>query len=127
MVKRRNYQDRLYAHFVTFSCYHKRRLLNHDATRSVVLGSQIAKQQARLVGFVLMPDHVHAIVWFPKLEQLPIFLKQWKQRSSKIIRRDVLPTLSSYGSTIGDDDPFWQRKYYAFQIYEPQKLREKLE
>ncbi|MGZ0167378.1 MAG: REP-associated tyrosine transposase [Planctomycetales bacterium] len=118
-----------YTHFVTFSCYKRRRLLDNDPVRRIVLGvlnSQMTKQDGRLVGFVLMPDHVHALVWLPRDESLPQFMKQWKQRSSRNIRKLALPLLPSYGALMKADDPFWQRKYYAFQIYSRQKLEEKL-
>jgi putative transposase len=114
---------------VTFSCYKRRRLLDNDAVRRIVLGvldSQMTKQDGRLVGFVLMPDHVHSLVWLPRNESLPRFMKQWKQRSSRNIRKFALPLLPSYSALMKPDDPFWQRKYYAFQIYSRQKLEEKL-
>lgn len=37
-----------------------------------------------------------------------------------------MPHLPSCAALIKADDPFWQRKYYAFQIYSRQKLEEKL-
>jgi len=130
MPKQRIYEDRLYAHFVTFSCYHRRRLLDNDAARKITLGvlnRQLLKHDARLIGFVLMPDHVHAILWFSEIGLLPSFMKVWKQQSSRAIRSNVMPRLASYAATVTDDDPFWQRRYYAFQIYEPHKLQEKLD
>lgn len=129
MAKQRIYDNELYAHFVTFSCYKRRRLLDHDLARRIVLGvlnSQLSSQAARLIGFVLMPDHIHAIVWFPKTGQLPTFMKLWKQCSSRNIRHKVLPQLSSYQNHIKADDPFWQRKYHAFHIYSASKIEEKL-
>jgi hypothetical protein len=41
-------------------------------------------------------------------------------------RKFALPLLPSYAALMKADDPFWQRKYYAFQIYSRQKLEEKL-
>ena len=73
MSKRRIYDNELYAHFVTFSCYKRRRLLDNDHARRIVLGvlnSELMKRSAKLIGFVLMPDHVHALVWFPEAGQL---------------------------------------------------------
>ncbi|MEE8452162.1 MAG: hypothetical protein V3R99_09615 [Thermoguttaceae bacterium] len=37
MVKRRIYDDELHAQFVTFSCYRRRRLLDHPRARQVVM------------------------------------------------------------------------------------------
>jgi putative transposase len=129
MVRRRIYDSELYAHFVTFSCFKRRRRLDHDRARKIVLGvlhAELSKQHARCVGFVLMPDHVHAIVWFPQPSQLGLFMKQWKQRSSFSLKRFQRSELAGYGAAIGKEDPFWQRKYYAFHIHSREKLEEKL-
>jgi putative transposase len=73
-----------------------------------------------------MPDHVHSLVWFPEPGQLAFFMKQWKRRSSRSVRKPVLPSFETYGSLMRDDDPFRQRKYYAFHISSRDKLGEKL-
>ena len=73
-----------------------------------------------------MPNHVHALIWFPQTGQLSQFMKQWKQRTSKIIRRDVMPMLPAYQKQIEDGSAFWQRKYHAFQVWSDEKLIEKL-
>ena len=86
MAKRRIYDAELHAQFVTFSCFHRRRLLDHDRAKKIVishLASELHRTGATCCGFVVMPDHVHAIVWFPELGCLSDFMKQWKQRSSR--------------------------------------------
>jgi putative transposase len=68
MSRKRTYDREGHAHFVTFSCYRRRRLLDHDLAKRIVLGvlnSQLASQDGLCIGFVVMPDHVHAIVRFP--------------------------------------------------------------
>ena len=123
------YDDQLHAYFVTFSCYRRRRLLDHDRAKRVVLGvlsSQLSRRKASCVGFVVMPDHVHAIVWFPIPGQLSVFVQQWKRLSSYHIRRLVQRRLVHYAEKIGAADPFWQAKYYAFNLYSDEKVREKL-
>ena len=67
-VRRQIIDDLLYAHFITFSVHRRRRLLDHDHPKRILLGvlnEELEQRKARLVGFVVMPDHVHAIVWFP--------------------------------------------------------------
>jgi putative transposase len=49
MVHRAIHDDDLHAHFVTFSCYRRRRLLDHDRAKRVVLGvlnEQLARRNA---------------------------------------------------------------------------------
>jgi putative transposase len=129
MGARAIYDDELHAHFVTFSCYRRRRLLDEDRAKRVVLGvlnSQLAARKASCVGFVVMPDHVHAIVWFPVAGQLSIFIQQWKRLSSHHIGQFTRNELVHYAEKTGDDDPFWQAKYYPFNLYSEEKVREKL-
>ncbi len=129
MKKRRIYDDELYAHFITFSCYRRRNLLNHDRAKKIVLGvlnSELEKFQAKCIGFVIMPNHVHAVVWFPEPNWLSQFMKQWKQRSAFAIKRFLQDELEQYADFVEEHDAVWQRKYYAFQIYSRGKLEEKL-
>ena len=95
--------DQLYCHFVTFNCFKRRRLLDDDRAKRILLGilnSQLAMQNASCVGFVIMPDHVHAIVWFPEPTQLSYFLKQWKQRSSVKLKEFIKKHLPKYANRI---------------------------
>jgi putative transposase len=130
MQKRRIYDAERHAHFVTFSCYQRRRLLDCDRAKKVVLGvlnSQLTKQEGLCGGFVVMPDHVHALVWFPEENQLSHFMKQWKQRSSIQIKRLFATKLVQYAQTFDSTDPVWQARYYDFNVFSEHKLREKLE
>lgn len=52
-----------------------------------VLNSQRAVQAGRCDGFVVVPDHVHAVVRFPEPDQIGHFMKHWKQRSSVQLKR----------------------------------------
>lgn len=129
MARRTIHADQLHAHYVTFSCYRRRRLLDDDRAKRAVLGvldSQLARRRAACVGFVVMPDHVHAIVWFPIPGQLSVFIQQWKRLSSHHIRQLVHNKLVHYAEKIGPSDPFWQAKYYPFNLFTEEKVREKL-
>ena len=129
MQSRRVFDSERYAHFLTFSCYKRRRLLDGDRAKKIVfgvLGSQLAKQRGCCVGFVVMPNHVHAVVWFPTDNHVSHFVKQWKQRSSIRIKRVFRTTLCSYAQAIDLTDPIWQPRFYDFNILSEKKLLEKL-
>ncbi len=126
---RRIVDDQLYYHFITFSVYRRRRLLDHDEPKRIVLGVLnfvLDKHLAKCVGFVLMPDHVHALVWFPETGQLSRFIHELKRQSSLSIRTWYRENAANYFSGFGEGDKFWQPKYYSFSIYERAKLEEKL-
>jgi putative transposase len=129
MGRRAVYDDELHAHFVTFSCYRRRRLLDRDRAKRVVLGvlnSQMASRKMLCAGFVVMPDHVHAIVWFLLPGQLSVFMQQWKRLTSHHIRQFVHTELTRYSEKIGRDDPLWEAGYFSFNLFSEEKLREKL-
>jgi putative transposase len=129
MTMRRIADEALYAHFVTFVCEKRRRLLDLDQPRRIVLGvlnEQMEHQSATCVGFVLMPDHVHAIIWFPQAGQLSRFMHEWKRRSSFSIRAWYRSGDARYFERFGMGDRFWQPKYYAFSIHTRAKLEAKL-
>ncbi len=54
------------AHFLTFSCYHRLPLLSKDRTRNwFVEALQASRQKYRfdLWAWVIMPEHVHLLIW----------------------------------------------------------------
>ncbi|MBF0497650.1 MAG: transposase [Deltaproteobacteria bacterium] len=132
MPTRRIFNIKGHAHFVTFSCYHRRRLLNHDRAKQIVLSVfalQVEKQQVESMGFVIMPDHVHSLIMFSGDGDNTIgsFMKQWKQQSSVQLKKFLSSTLTEYTSKISLADPVWQRRYYDYNVYSERKLTEKLE
>ncbi len=91
-----------------------------------MLGEELRRRAAKCVGFVLMPEHVHAIVWFPETGQLSSFMHGWKRKSSFHIRGWYRSEAPNYFEGFGEGDCFWQAKYYSFEICGQAKLLEKL-
>jgi putative transposase len=97
MARRKIYDRDRHAHFVTFSCYRRRRLLDDDRAKRIVLGTlspQLLRLEGRCAGFVVMPNQVHVIVWLALPGQLSELMKQWKRTSSLRIRRLFSRTLT---------------------------------
>ena len=129
MTKRKIYDRERHAHFVTFSCYKRRRLLDHDRAKRIVLGAlnaQLRRLQGLCVGFVVMPNHVHAILWFAEPGELIEAMKQWKRMSSFRINQLYRDQLMQYRQHTAAADPIWQAKYHDFNVYSRRKLEEKL-
>lgn len=97
MSGRKLYDDEKHIHFVTFSCYKRRKFLQHERAARIVignLGSRLARHNGICLGFVIMSDHVHALIWFPETGQLSPFMNEWKTQSSialKVLLRTELP------------------------------------
>jgi putative transposase len=114
---------------VTFSTYKRRRLLDLDQPKRIVLGvlnHLLETLSARCIGFVLMPDHVHALIWLPQPVEITRFLHGWKRMSSFRIREWYARHASNYFSGFGAGERFWQPKSFVFNVYSERKLREKL-
>jgi len=127
---RRIVDDALYAHFVTFSVDRRRKLLDHDHPKRILLGvlnELLEEMTARCVGFVVMPEHVHTVVWFPRPRQLSGFMHEWKRRSSLHIRAWYREHAPEYFRGFEEGPRFGLPKYDAFEIYERAKLVEKLD
>jgi putative transposase len=54
-------------------------------------------------------------------------MQQWKRLSSHHIRQFIHQELPGYSAKIGADDPFWQAKYHDFNLYNGDKVRQKLQ
>ena len=92
-----------------------------------LLSSKLCDYDGVCSGYVVMPDHVHLIVWFGEQGQLSRFMKSWKQTSSlklKAILRGISP---HFAGQIPERDPFWQPRYYPFNLYSQKKAEEKLD
>jgi len=128
--ERKHFEDQRCAFFVTFAVASRRRLLDLDQPKRIVLGvlnSQLRSLDARCVGFVLMPDHVHSLLWLREPAELTRLLHGWKRMSSFAIRRWYAEHAPHYFDGFGQGDRFWQPKSYTFHIYSERKLRVKLD
>jgi putative transposase len=121
-------------HFITFSCYQRRQLLGTVRARNLfvrMLAEVRNRYGSLLVGYVVMPEHVHLLVSEPSKGNLPQFVQVLKQRVSRATRsrkRSVPGQLSlNFPHAAGDLRRFWQRRYYDFNVYSAEKLREKLD
>ncbi len=115
--------------FVTFSCYRRRRWLDSEHSKEFVAASlarQLVNTGARCLGFVIMPDHVHAVLRLALGKSPAEFVQQWKRLSSFQIKRYAPEGMPSYAAKVGLADPIWQRGYYCFVVTGCEKLLEKL-
>ena len=129
MVTRRVYDQEKHVHFVTFSCDKRRQYLNPDRAKRIVIGtmgSELAKRNGLCSGFVIMPDHVHTLMWFPEVEQLSSFMDVWKTQTSRSLKNLYRSEFQNYWQHVPETDPIWQARYYGFNLWSRRKLEEKL-
>ena len=121
-------------HFITFCCYQRRKLLETSRSRDFavqILSELRAKYAFALVGYVIMPEHMHFIIGETSTLLPATVVQIFKQRVSRSLRGDQSEPLGQTAahSANGSADlrRFWQRRYYDFNIYNREKLKEKLE
>lgn len=108
-----------YLHFITFNVYRRRRLLDLDQPKRIllgVLGTLRHELHLKCLGFVIMPNHVHALIWLPPEQTLRYFMHEWKRRSSLQIRAWYAAKAANYFQEFGFGKRFWQPRYHSFEI-----------
>src|SRR5277367_1576621 len=107
------YQQAGDLHFVTFSCYHRLAYLDSPLLRDL-FEDALQKAHGRYgfdgVGYVVMPEHVHLLLSEPGKELLASGLQALKL---SVVRRCR-------------QRPFWQPRYYDFNVFTEDKRTEKL-
>jgi putative transposase len=112
-------------HFVTFGCYHRRTHLKTVRAKNLfvrVLSEVRHRYGFQLVGYVVMPDHVHLLISEPKRNTPSTVVQVLKQRVSRALR-----TRESDNATTERPQPFWETRFYDFNVWSDAKRREKLE
>src|SRR5260221_8864957 len=87
----KRYYGRGHLHFLTFSCYRRLPLLSTARARNVFVQalSRIRERYGfPLVGYVVMPEHVHLLIGESPKATPSLVLKVLKQRVSRDLRKN---------------------------------------
>lgn len=107
------YQQTGDLHFITFSCYRRQPHLGSASARDLFersLEAMRLRYDFFVCGYVVMPEHAHLLVSEPRKATLAKALQALKL-SVAVQRRER---------------PFWQSRYYDFNVYTARKSIEKL-
>lgn len=110
------FQQNCDLHFITFSCYRRQPKLGTVCARNTFEHSLERTRSAYefcVGGYVVMPEHVHLLVTEPESRSLAIAMQSLKQ--------SVARTLA-----LRAREPFWQARYYDFNVWSEEKRIEKL-
>ena len=109
----RRYQQSGDLHAINFNCFRKRSILDTAEARDTflkILEETRQKYHFEVVGYVVMPTHVHLLVSEPESHPLSTAIQVLKQRFSRTrIETEV-----------------WEPRYYDFNVYSQKKRAEKL-
>jgi putative transposase len=121
-------------HFITFSCYRRKSLLGTARARDrfvKILDEVRCRHAFRLVGYVVMPEHVHLLMSEPPKKNPSKILQVLKQKVARALlkrRRSTIRTQLPlrFDGNETEKAPFWQRRFYDFNVWSEKKLKEKL-
>ena len=102
-------------HFITFSCYARQPYLNTPQARDIFLDSlELTRQRYNfdVLGYVVMPEHVHLLIGEPEDREIPL------SKALQSLKLSVSKRLPQ--------SPFWQTRYYDFNVLTRDKRVEKL-
>jgi REP-associated tyrosine transposase len=107
-------------HFITFSCYRRQPLLGTPRSRNIfveILDQVRYRFVLKLVGYVVMPEHVHLLISEPLVGTPSTVMQMLKQRVSRLVRE---------GTEHGKEHSFWETRFYDFNVRTKKKKVEKL-
>lgn len=130
----KRYYGEGHLHFITFSCYLRLPLLDSARARDIFLvelGHVRDAMGFRLVGYVVMPEHVHLLISEPAQGTPSTVLQKLKLRVARRLRERK--RVGGLGGTPleveASSEPlraFWQARFYDFNVYTQKKRMEKL-
>jgi putative transposase len=105
-------------HYITWSCYGRKPLLGTVARRDLVL-TVLERMRNRyrfvVIGYVVMPEHVHLVISDPIIGNPSTVIQA--------VKLGVSRRLAAQGEFCGQ---FWQRRFYDFNLWSQRKEVEKV-
>ena len=102
------------AHHLTFSCFQRRPLLSRDRSRDWMLKALLLGRERRqydLWAYVIMPEHVHVILWPLPAVKISSILTTIKQSVSKRALSWLEENSPAYLKQLEDEQPNGTRCY----------------
>jgi putative transposase len=123
-------------HFITCSCYRRLPLLASARAKNLfakILGVVRDRHGFALLGYVVMPEHIHLLISEPAKGTPSTVMQVLKQLVSRRLRRKPRKNVSSQQLRLPfrhahDFLPqFWQPRFYDFNVWSQTKFVEKLQ
>jgi len=112
-------------HFITWSCYQRRPLLDPPHLRDLFLRVlELMRERYRfaVIGYVVMPEHVHLLISEPLIGNPSTVVQAVKL--GFVHRTPLLAQNARNGAP--SSVQFWQRRFYDFNLWSQRKEVEKL-
>jgi putative transposase len=123
MPRLKHYDHEGTARFVTFGCFRALRFIDDESAKRIFieeLDRLRVKHSFRILGYVIMPEHVHLVLHPPEGMPLGLVVRELKSCSAKryfALSGPVRP---------GERRVFWQRRCYGHNCRTPETTVEKI-
>jgi putative transposase len=112
-------------HYITCSCYRRQPFLGSASRRDLFLKifeEVRQKYEFQVVGYVVMPEHIHLLIGEPDDGSVAIIMQVLKQRVSR-------QGLAKARARLAEAAPpaFWHTRSYNFNVFSQKKVAEKLD
>jgi putative transposase len=122
-----------YLHFITSSCYRRRPLLNTPRRRILfvkILEEVRQRYNFVVVGYVVMPEHIHLIISEPERGTPSTVMQVLKQRFARQVLAQWRESCRSGPPRLWEEEfregHVWQRRFYDFVLWTKDNRVEKL-
>ena len=118
-------------HFITCSCYRRKPGLRTASRRDrflSILEQTRKRYRFVVVGYVIMPEHIHLLLSEPELGTPSTVMQVLKQRTARALLPKCRDPRQTY--LFGEAPPrapFWQARFYDFNVWSQKKRVEKLQ
>ena len=145
-MKLPRFNEASYAHFVTTKTFQNKPLFKDETCCEILLKDiNFYRNELgfKLIGYVIMPDHLYLIVWWDVEEQKGLTISKVmhgiKGLSAQNLSRHILGSRGVSASTNSQGTKalatpgkkrvlkIWQPSFYNFNIYSNKKLQQKLD
>jgi len=118
-----------YAHFITTSCFRRLPLLNTARRRDLLLTvlEQVRRRYGFVVlGYVIMPEHLHLLIGEPERGSPSTVMQALKQGWARRMRNGRRSDTRQAELWPEEAEHFWQRRFYDFVVWSAAKRQQKL-
>jgi REP-associated tyrosine transposase len=136
------YYGENHLHYLTTSAYRRARLFDSERIRRhfvATLAELRAELGFRIVGYVLMPEHFHLLIWPPEAADPSQIMQKLEGRTARFVLKTLKQNREhawcgrmlqrlKLPETVHDEAHFrvWQRRFYDRNIWSDKKRLEKL-
>jgi len=115
--------------FVTTTCVDWLPIFSHKSVAKLVtlkLGEVAGATHTSIVAYVVMPSHLHALLGFQQIQEMPKFMQRFKSLTARAIKGRKGARFSKMLYS-GGEFRLWKRRFDDVIIYSEEQFRIKLD